>query len=80
MKSRNSTKTPVKRLSNRLSGKPPKKITSTKENFIKDAYNSQERGFSPEGPIYAGAPVRDPPVNLRKPHSSLLIYVDAPMT
>ena len=46
VKSRNSTKTPVKRLSNRLGRKQPKKITWTKENFIRDARNSQERGLS----------------------------------
>ena len=33
VKSRNSTKTRVKRLSNRLGKKQPKKITWTKENF-----------------------------------------------
>ena len=32
VKSRNSTKTPAKRLSNRLGKKQPKKITWTKEN------------------------------------------------
>ena len=42
VKSRNSTKTPVKRLGKN----EPKKITLTKENFIRDAHNSQERGLS----------------------------------
>ena len=42
VKSRNSTKTPVKRLGKN----EPKKITLTKENFIRDARNFQERGLS----------------------------------
>ena len=46
VKSRNSTKTPVKRLSNCLGKKQPKKITLTKDNFIRDDRNSQERGLS----------------------------------
>ena len=46
VKNRNSTKTPVKHISNRLGKKQPKKITWTKENFIRDARNSQERGLS----------------------------------
>ena len=76
----NSTKTPVKRLSNRLGKKQPKMISSNKENFIRDASNSQERAFSPEGPIYADTPKRLPSVISRKPHSSSSVYVDAPMT
>ena len=77
----NSTKTPVwKRLKGRLGKKQPKMMSSNKENFIRDASNSQERAFSPEGPIYADTPERLPSVILRKPHSSSSVYVDASIT